>query len=518
MIKTKINRHDLEYFLFAMVRAFFKEAEVIPPDTSAKNLAPDDEGDDEDVLACELIEENKTLSVEIKKGKYLKEDYYRLYNISAPFTKENEEPDIEKEQFFKDEVRGYIYDSFCECSGITLPWGNLTGIRPTKLYLSKLMEFQKEKNGEIWPFDEDIVEKTISNMSDIFRVDRNKGELGTGIAIREQGIMNSLHGKDGYSVYIGIPFCPSTCLYCSFTSNPVFSFKDKIATYLDCVKKELEATAELMKDYTLDTIYIGGGTPTSISAEELDVLLNCVVTTLPMDTVREFTVEAGRPDSITREKLECLKRYPVTRISINPQTMSDKTLKYIGRNHSVSQFLDAFKMARELGFDNINTDIILGLPEETVDDVKNTIDEIKKLNPESLTVHSLAIKRASRLKMWMDKNGMSDLRSTFDFDEAMNIANQGARAMDMNAYYMYRQKDMGGNLENTGFAREGKYGLYNILMMEEVQSIVACGAGTVTKRVFEDGHIERCDTIKDVDLYISKIDEMIERKQKLFWT
>lgn len=404
-----------------------------------------------------------------------------------------------------------LYDFLSEACGKTLVWGNLTGIRPTKL-IRTLLEEEAEKSGKAID-DEEVIRKVEEKLYDERRLKGDKFTQGADIAIREKEILSSLHKTDGYSVYIGIPFCPSTCLYCSFTSNPIFKFRKRIDEYLEAMKKELIWTRDNMKDYVLDTVYIGGGTPTTLEPEELDRLLNDITTILPWEHVKEFTVEAGRADSITREKLEVLKKYPVTRISVNPQTMRDETLKLIGRNHTVADVKEKFALARELGFDNINMDIILGLPGETTDDVRYTLEEIKKLAPDSLTVHSLAIKRASGLKRWMDDN---NLEITMDYEEAMRISNEAAKEMNLKPYYLYRQKQMAGNMENTGFAFEGKYGLYNILIMEEVQSIVAIGAGSVTKRVYPDGRIERCDNIKDVNLYLENIEEMIERKRKLF--
>ena len=223
-------------------------------------------------------------------------------------------------------------------------------------------------------------------------------------------------------------------------------------------------------------------------------------------------MEAGRADSITVEKLRVLKKHGITRISINPQTMREETLRIIGRKHSPEQVKEAFALAREEGFDNINMDIILGLPGETQEDVRYTAAEIKKLSPDSLTVHSLAIKRASGLNQWIEKNGMAALKNT---DATMGIAAEAAKNMGMEPYYLYRQKNMSGNFENVGYALPGKYGIYNILIMEEMQTIVALGAGSITKRVYGDGRIERCDNVKDVALYIEKIDEMIERKKRL---
>ena len=224
-------------------------------------------------------------------------------------------------------------------------------------------------------------------------------------------------------------------------------------------------------------------------------------------------MEAGRADSITREKLEILKKHKVGRISVNPQTMKEETLKLIGRQATAAQVKEAFALAREVGSFNINMDIILGLPGEDEADVQRTIAEILALKPDSLTVHSLAIKRASKLAQWILENGISTIRNT---DATMAIAAEGAAQMGMHPYYLYRQKNMSGNFENVGYATEGNYGIYNILIMEEKQTIVALGAGSISKRVYPGGRIERSENVKDVGLYMEKIDEMIERKRKLF--
>jgi oxygen-independent coproporphyrinogen-3 oxidase len=227
----------------------------------------------------------------------------------------------------------------------------------------------------------------------------------------------------------------------------------------------------------------------------------------------ELTVEAGRPDSITAEKLKALKEAGVTRISINPQTMNDVTLKLIGRRHSVDDIKRAFITARDEGFSNINTDIILGLPGEDLSHVSHTMEELKKLSPESITVHSMAIKRAAGMAEYLKEH--PEIKST-NTPDMLKCADEAAKDLGMLPYYLYRQKNMAGNFENVGYALPGHYGIYNILIMEEIQSIVACGAGTVSKRVHEDGLIERCDNVKDIDLYISRFDEMCDRKRKLF--
>ena len=361
-------------------------------------------------------------------------------------------------------------------------------------------------------------------MRDVYLCSENKTDLSIEISNREIEILSGLHtlvshkmGKSdslkGYSIYIGIPFCPTTCLYCSFPSYSRASYTGKVQLYLEALKKEIHEVAVLMKDRILDTVYIGGGTPTALSHSELDELFQYLYQELPMEGVHEFNVEAGRPDSITREKLEVMKKHHVSRISINPQTMNQKTLKLIGRHHTIEQLRESFAMAREMGFDNINMDLILGLPGETKEDVLYTFKEVEKMAPDSMTVHSLAVKTHSRLReQWEEYKSYVFENS----DEFMRYANETAEKLGMKPYYLYRQKQMVGNLENVGFSVPGKEGLYNILIMEEQQDIVALGAGTSSKKVFLDGSTGRCENVKDVDTYIERIDLMIERKRELF--
>lgn len=414
-------------------------------------------------------------------------------------TAKQQEPELPKNEL-KNRFKQDLYLVLQKATGQTLPWGILTGIRPTKIAMGLLEEGKPEKEIEEY-------------MKSEYFANDEKAALSVDIANREKKLLSGLHFDNGYSLYIGIPFCPTTCLYCSFTSYPISVHKKKVHDYLKAVGKEIEAVAREHKDEILDTIYIGGGTPTTLEPEELEELLTKIETTLDLSHLQEFTVEAGRPDSITMDKLKVLKAHKITRISVNPQTFVQDTLKFIGRQHTVEQTKEAFRMAREAGFDNINMDLILGLPGEGAKEVAYTLEEVKKCNPDSLTIHSLAIKRASKLSQWIEQNGMDMLKNT---DETMEIAVNGAKAMDMKPYYLYRQKNMSGNFENVGYAREGKFGLYNILIMEEKQTIIAIGAGSVTKRVFGNGRIERCDNVKDVGLYIEKIDEMIERKKNLF--
>lgn len=399
----------------------------------------------------------------------------------------------------KNELKRLLYGLLSEETKKQLPWGTLTGIRPTKIAM-QLLEQGKTP------------EETRNYMENTYLASEEKADLSVDIALREQEILSGIHYEKGYSLYIGIPFCPTTCLYCSFTSFPICAWKKRVEEYLDALEKEIDFVREACRDKVLDSVYIGGGTPTTLEPDQLDRLLGKVKSSFDWSHVKEFTVEAGRADSITREKLRALKRHGVTRISVNPQTMNEKTLKLIGRQHTVAQVEEAFRLAREEGFDNINMDLILGLPGETEADVAYTIDRVKALGPDSLTVHSLAIKRASHLSQWIQENGISALHNT---DETMRIAAAGAKELGMEPYYLYRQKNMSGNFENVGYARPGKAGIYNILIMEEKESILALGAGTISKEVYPSGRIERCDSVKDVALYLEKVDEMIERKRKL---
>ena len=351
-------------------------------------------------------------------------------------------------------------------------------------------------------------------------VSEKKAQLALQVAQTEKSILEKMDYKNGYSLYIGIPFCPTTCLYCSFTSYSLAAYQSKVQPYLEALLKEMKYVSEAMRGRRLDTVYFGGGTPTTLSAGQLDMLLTELERQFDLSACRELTVEAGRPDSITYEKLCVLKAHHVDRISINPQTMNQQTLDLIGRRHTVEQIEEAFALAGKAGLDNINMDMILGLPGENKEMVQHTLEKIKALAPESLTVHSLAIKRAAALNIWREK--YLDLQMD-NSDEIVSMAADYAHQMGHQPYYMYRQKNMAGNFENVGYSKPGLECIYNILIMEEKQTIIAMGAGASTKIVFQNeteggqaGRIERIENVKDVTNYIQRIDEMIERKRKFF--
>ncbi len=481
MIEVKVNIPSYEYDIHSLVKAFYPKAEVIVQ-----------------------VKETFTEECPLKLDVYFTEEHV---NVTAYREKETlsvgfcDLPDTLTRKEVKDRFKRLIYQALSEISGKELPWGTLTGIRPTKIPMAMLEEGASD-------------EEISRYMKDTYYCSEEKIGLSTEIAKRERKLLSTLDYKDGYSLYVGIPFCPSTCLYCSFTSYPLAKWQKRVDEYLDALCKELDFIAEELKDKVLNTVYIGGGTPTTLNAEQMDRLLTKIEERFDFSNVQEFTVEAGRPDSVTEEKLQVIKKHKVDRISVNPQTMKEETLKIIGRHHTVQQTVEAYELARKVGFDNINMDLIIGLPGESKEDVAHTLDELKKLAPDSITVHSLAIKRAARLNLFKDTYEEMGLENSA---EIMDMTYACCKEQELEPYYLYRQKNMAGNFENVGYAKEGKAGIYNILIMEEKQSIVAAGAGASTKMVYPGGRIERIENVKDVGQYIERIDEMIQRK-KDFWT
>ncbi len=391
-----------------------------------------------------------------------------------------------------------VYEAIQQLRPLNMPWGILTGVRPTK----KINEM----------LEEGFSENSIKNiLKEKYLVSDEKINLAIDIAKIEKNILKN-NNKNKISIYLGIPFCPTRCVYCSFTSFNLSQYTKKVDLYLDCLEKEILAMKDYVNSFDIESIYIGGGTPTSLNESQFYRFLKILNDNFKKPLV-EYTIEAGRADTITREKLKTMKDFNATRISINPQTMNDKTLKLIGRNHLEEEFLQAFYMAREEGHNNINTDIILGLTDETSKEVLYTMDKIYKLNPESLTVHTLALKRASRLNENIDTFSPS---SFYEMEKMINITKDYAKKMNMYPYYMYRQKNMIGNFENVGYCKDNLECFYNIQIMEEKQTIISFGAGATSKFYFEDKNlIKRAFNVKSVDDYISRIDEMIQRKKEI---
>ena len=465
-------------------------------------------------------------------------------------------------------VKAYLYRILEEKCGRSLPWGDLTGIRPVSLSGKLLEELEeskvrKEPNGQDTPNTPNaenefyMQEKKLdpiffSVLKNEYCLEGEKAELLHFLALREREILrkaeerSGVKVKDGFSIYIHIPFCPSKCAYCSFLSSPIGPFSERIPEYLEKISEELDFALYEMgekRGKSLQSIYIGGGTPTALPEKDLENLLLLVEKKLlssPHAKVLEYTVEAGRPDSLEGNKLALLKAHSVGRISINPQTFRQETLDLIGRKHSVESVVERFYEARALGFDNINMDLILGLPSERLSDVEESLRRIHALSPDNLTVHSLAVKRAAKLKTEENKYrgayqaGASSeefpLKRNFtlsyipswkkresrsEMEWMMLSAMQTAEELSLYPYYLYRQKNMAGNLENIGFSKEGKECLYNIFMMEEKHTVFGVGAGSSSKILFGNGRLERVDNGKDFRSYMEHFAEYQEKKRRV---
>lgn len=473
MIYMNINTHDYEHDVLVSIGAFYPGEKIIT-DADKKTQCR--------MSVCVTAEET------IVTGKVNEDKAEEIFSFA---------PDTDDKKLIRNRLKRELYDIFSKLTGKILPWGTMTGIRPVKIP-THLME---------QGYDDDYI---TAHLEKEYYISPRKAKLSLQVAHTEQKLLSEIDYENGCSLYVGIPFCPTTCLYCSFTSYPLSMWKNRVDEYIDALLKELAFLAEYLKGTKLNSVYIGGGTPTTLLPYQLDRLITFIEENFDLSIMKEFTVEAGRPDSIDRDKLMTLRKHNIGRISINPQTMNRKTLDLIGRRHTVEQINETFALARECGFDNINMDIIVGLPGENKADVENTLSQIGKLNPDSLTVHSLAIKRAARLNIMKEQYAEYHIENT---DEIINMTYDFAIEQGMMPYYLYRQKNMAGNFENVGYAKEGKAGIYNILIMEEKQSIYAAGANAQSKIVFRNpDRIERIENVKNVEEYIERTDEMISRK------
>ncbi len=431
------------------------------------------------------IDDTLTSKIVIDDGEKQKE-YIKFYTIQKNL------PPLRLKSVMKGHVKNHLYTVLSSITKKTLPWGSLTGVRPAKF--AREMVDRKE-------IKEYLVTEIL--MRD-FYVQEKKAKLVTEILKNQKCIIKNDKLLD---LFINIPICPTRCNYCSFISSELCTVADKVESYLDCLLKELRAVKELINDkaYIVRTIYIGGGTPTVLSAEQLERLLNEL--SYP---VTEFTVECGRADTITREKLEVLKRHNVTRISINPQTFCETTLKRIGRKQTNKQIFDAYLLALEYGFD-VNMDMIAGLPNERLGIFKRSIKTLLELAPENITIHTLTIKNGAELKN--DQSGIFEN----DVPKMIDFAEETLQEAGYKPYYIYRQKHQLGGLENVGYCRDKKVCIFNIDSMEDVSSVIGIGAGAISKRVFNiENRIEREPNCKFIQDYIQRIDEMIAKKIKFF--
>ena len=478
-VRIHLNNEEFRYDVYQMFNLFFTFEDI------------------------EFIEEDSDVYVEILEDSLkiiAKKDNLCKYEIKDKSYKY----EFKDNGNYKEELKKGIFIYLKSITEKELPWGTLTGIRPSKRAMKLLDEGKSE---------DDIVR--FYQSTSITRED--KAKLCMDIAKLEKNFINV--DKKNISIYVGMPFCPTRCLYCSFTSNPIGSSKKLVEPYLEGLKYEIRKVSEFVTENKLniETVYFGGGTPTAVNDKEFHDVMSEIHREFIKDrNVKEFTLECGRPDSLNTNKLQTMKEFGVHRISINPQTMNNDTLKVIGRNHTSEDIEEIFREARSLNFDNINMDIIVGLPGEDINHIIKTCDSIQKLNPDSYTVHGLSIKRGSRLyeqlvnKMKLEIPEQNHLNMMYDYTFKL------ADKMDMKPYYMYRQKNMLGNMENIGYSKEGRECIYNMLMIEDTQSIIALGADAVSKIVFPDeNRIERVGNNKDIPSYLQNLDEKLEQKFKV---
>ncbi len=391
-----------------------------------------------------------------------------------------------------------IYAALSEICDYKAPWGIVTGVRPSKLLRNLMQEMGRDT--------------ALNYFKSSLLVSDKKASLALAVADAQEPSIR-LSRNNSYSLYISIPFCPSRCSYCSFVSHSVAQAKKLIPDYIDFLCRELKETAEIADSLglRLETVYFGGGTPTSLSHSELSRITDAVGNYFDLSNIREYTIEAGRPDTLTDEKLAVMKNAGVTRISINPQTFNPDVLKAIGRNHSPNAVLEAFSSARSMGFDNINMDFIAGLPEDSAESFAASIDKAVSLNPENITVHTLAMKRASNIVARGEQNTAAS-----ETGKMLDYASETLYKNGYHPYYMYRQSKSVGNNENVGWSKNGYDCLYNIYMMEEIHTVLAVGSGAVSRlKSYKDGYIERIFNFKYPYEYINRFDIMSERKKKI---
>ncbi len=410
--------------------------------------------------------------------------------------------ELEPEDFSKlDRVKeAVIARSFIgaarQIKNIEFPWGALSGIRPAKLIRTLCSEGKNIVGAKEY-------------LKRVYAVTEEKAELASTVAENERKILSEID-TDAVSLYIGIPFCPTRCLYCSFVSTDIRISGKYMNEFVYLLLKEIEKTAEVVKRLgkLVQTIYIGGGTPTTLSVADLAAVCDKLGECFDLSHLKEFTLEAGRPDTVTPERLSAAKAGGVTRISVNPQTMNADTLRVIGRNHTPEMIYSAFDAARAAGFDNINMDLIAGLPGESAEDFQASLDKVIALDPENITVHTMCVKHSARLR-----HSSAELTTADEVRKMLSYTQARMNERGYEPYYMYRQKNILGNLENVGYAKPDCMGIYNIGIMEEIQTILALGGGGSTKLV-EDGRIKRIFNFKDPAEYIRRFDEIIKRKEQ----
>lgn len=492
----QIGFSDYRTEFYNTCRLFYEQVELVYEQEQAQHadlyvcvelVVSEDSGDISAKASLTQLAENKTWSQEVVR--HLNET--------------GEDP----RRIERRAILSALLQVFQDATGLEQPWGILTGVRPTKLAHNLLLKEGREKTSQF--------------LQEHYLVTGPKVDLLMDITERQLKVIPDLfHLDEEVSLYIGIPFCPTKCAYCTFPAYDIRGNNGSVHAFLEGLHEEIRITGEWLKrkGMGITTIYWGGGTPTSIEAEEMDALFHTMQKHLPhMDKVRELTVEAGRPDTITPDKLQVMKKWNVDRISINPQSFTQLTLDTIGRHHTIKETVDKFKLSRQLGMNNINMDLIIGLPGEGVPELEVTLEETAKLLPESLTVHTLSFKRASKMTKQREQYKVADRH---EIAAMMDKAVEWTREHHYVPYYLYRQKNILGNLENVGYALEGKESLYNIVMMEERQTILGLGCGAVSKILFPEvegkpRRIERFPNPKEPSVYNDSWKQYVHKKLEL---
>lgn len=487
MINLLIKGHKYEHDIFELIRTFLpgEEVNIIP-----SNSLYDGKGY---LIISKLVKKLNTVITTINLDSI--EIFNNTINLKDIIIKGYTEIQIEKIG-----IKKSLYNSLETITNKGVPWGILTGIRPTKVAHNLL--------------DQDIKGEDLFHiLTDEYKFGPDKAKLLQEIADIQRDFIYPTD-KEKFSVYISIPFCPSICSYCSFSSIPISKYKHIVETYVDILIYEIEEMGKLINKDKINTVYIGGGTPTSISP----IYLNRIIEAVHMNfgnKMKEFTIEAGRPDTINKEMLLMLKKNGIHRISINPQTMVDKTLKLVGRTHDSTDTINTYNLAREIGFNNINMDLILGLPEEGKKELEYTLKEIIKLNPDNLTIHSLSLKRGSNYK---SNNPVIEHINHYNMESNNPLIQEYINIMELHPYYLYRQKQIVGNLENIGYSKKSKECIYNISMMEEKETIIGLGMGAVSKFYNPlTNRIKRVPNFKSIDDYINRINELIKNKKEVLF-
>ncbi len=472
-----INNHDFRYEMENIARMFFHQKEL--------EIKFNEQNPDGDFVLTEICDNEIIVKV----------------CISGKISQKREIIKSQNSQQTEWQMAGALYDLLVALSGKTQKWGLLTGVRPTRLVHRML-----DSSASI----SEIREKFLND----YRVSEEKFRLLWQTAKNERNIIKKSSFKD-FSLYISIPFCPSRCNYCSFVSSAVEKMGNIIPEYVSFLAKEIEDAAEIAKEagLRLKSVYFGGGTPTTLSAEQLKFLMGKIEHCFDLSLIEEYTVEAGRPDTVTREKLSAIRSMGADRISINPQTFNDEVLKAIGRRHTTQQTIEAYNLAREFDFKTINMDLIAGLTDDTFESFCNSLNTAISLKPENITLHTLTVKRAATLA---EKGSEVFITGQTPAEKMVGISRDVLFEGGYAPYYMYRQKGTLSNLENVGYCLNGHEGYYNIYIMDEVHTIIALGAGAVTKLVSANTEdIHRIYNYKYPTEYISGFENIIERKREV---